>query len=100
VGAAVHADAVPLSTPLSYYCQMMRLDPLRFALDGGEDYELLFTVPMRRLREVLIRLPRETGVGVSPVGRIVPKARGIRLIGPQGRSMTLRPRGFDHFRIG
>lgn len=97
VGAEIHAEAIPLSQPLSFYCQECRLDPLRFALDGGEDYELLFTVPLNRLTRLLRGWPTATGTFVTPIGRVVPKSRGIRLIGPRGRCHIMRPGGFDHF---
>ena len=97
VGAEVHAEALPLSQALSYYCQEAKIDPLRFALDGGEDYELLFTVPLKRLRPVLRRMSAETGMTITPIGRIVPKKQGIRLIDEKGRKRPLVPGGFDHF---
>jgi len=97
VGAEIHAEAVPVSPALSYYCQELRLDTLKFALDGGEDYELLFTAPLRRLKEVLRRVPGGTGVAITPIGRIVPRSRGVRLVDPQGRRRPLVPGGFDHF---
>ena len=43
VGARIDVGAVPLSRELQLYCPENGLDPLDFALSGGEDYELLFT---------------------------------------------------------
>lgn len=43
VGARIDVGAVPLSRELQLYCRENGLDPLDFALSGGEDYELLFT---------------------------------------------------------
>ncbi len=43
VGARIDVSAVPLSRELQLYCRENGLDPLDFALSGGEDYELLFT---------------------------------------------------------
>jgi len=97
VGAEVHAEALPLSQALSYYCQETGQDALRFALDGGEDYELLFTVSLHNLRAVLRRLSAETGVSVAPIGRIVSRKRGVRLIDAKGSRRPLVPGGYDHF---
>jgi thiamine-monophosphate kinase len=97
VGAVVHEEAIPLSQPLRYYCQERRLDSLKFALDGGEDYEILFTVPMKSLTRVLREIPAQTGTSVTPIGRIVPKRQGITSIGLKGKRRPLRPGGFDHF---
>jgi thiamine-monophosphate kinase len=64
---------------------------LRFALHGGEDYELLFTVPEGR------RIPaRIAGVPVTKIGRIV---RGKRVVikTKNGKSRELAPQGWQHF---
>ena len=64
------------------------------ALDGGEDYELLFTAP------VVARLPRSiAGVPVTRIGRIVKARKGrpaITLLTPQG-AQPLEARGWEHF---
>ncbi len=66
----------------------------RWALDGGEDYELLFSV---RPRDVS-RLPRQIqGVPLTPIGEVV-RGRGVSLLLPDGRRVALRPGGYDHFR--
>jgi thiamine-monophosphate kinase len=97
VGAEVHEEALPLSTALLDYCEENRLSPLTFSLSGGEDYELLFTAPLSALGAILRRMPAETGCPVKPVGRIVPKKKGVRLIGARGVQRPLRSRGYDHF---
>jgi len=43
VGAIIDTASIPLSSQLESFCTGKGLDPLDFALDGGEDYELLFT---------------------------------------------------------
>lgn len=43
VGAEIDVDRLPLSDELRAYCRRFGADPLDFALNGGEDYELLFT---------------------------------------------------------
>lgn len=97
VGAEIHAEAVPRSPALSYYAQETGTSALEFALDGGEDYELLFTVPMKHLGSVLRRLPAETGATVTPIGRVVARRRGAKLIDEKGRRRPLVPGGYDHF---
>jgi len=44
LGAEIHEEALPLSPSLIQFCQENQLQPLDFALNGGEDYELLFTI--------------------------------------------------------
>ena len=45
VGAEIHTDRLPLSADLLKACSLFGWDPLSLALEGGEDYCLLFTCP-------------------------------------------------------
>jgi thiamine-monophosphate kinase len=64
---------------------------LRFALHGGEDYELLFTVPEGR------RIPaRIAGVAVTKIGRIV-RGKKVVIKTKNGKSRELAPQGWQHF---
>jgi len=97
VGAEIHEEALPLSPFLAHYCEVGGLNPVDFALNGGEDYELLFTVPLSRISEAVKKLPAETGVAVKSIGRMVPKTKGITLITRKGEKKPLVAKGFDHF---
>jgi thiamine-monophosphate kinase len=97
LGAEVHEEAIPFSPSLVQYCQDRSLDPLEFALGGGEDYELLFTVPLNKIAEVLQKLSAETGVAVKSIGRMVPKTKGVSFITRKGQKVPLEAKGFDHF---
>jgi thiamine-monophosphate kinase len=93
VGARVWAARIPKVT-MPNDLRKLNLDLLRLALDGGEDYELLFTVPRRLAR----RLPRAVrGVPVTIIGEIT-RGRRVLLIDDAGREKTLRPQGWDPFR--
>jgi thiamine-monophosphate kinase len=93
VGAVVWAPKIPVvKIPKEF--QRLGLDPLHLALDGGEDYELLFTVP----KKFSGRLPRKIeGVPVTIIGEIT-RGKKVVLIGPDGKSDLLQPRGWDPFR--
>lgn len=66
--------------------------PLDSALHGGEDLELLFTVPPERARQ----LPKSLGgVPLTPLGHIVP-GRKLTLV-RNGRERPLPVLGFQHF---
>src|SRR5579863_750820 len=95
VGVELGASLLPISRPLRALCRLARKDPLLYALDGGEDYELLFTVPERRI-ERLYHLVRRGLLRVAPIGKILPKREGRGIIGPRGR-VPLRPKGYRHF---
>jgi len=69
-------------------------DSLQLALHGGEDYQLLFTVPQR----VASRLPLKfQGRPLYQLGGIE-ASRGIRLVTPEGKVHTIEPAGWDYFR--
>lgn len=93
VGAKVFADQIPL-VHVAPELRRRRLDPLKLAVDGGEDYELLFTVPKR----LAGKLPRNVaGVPVTAIGEITREKR-IVLVDGRGRAKPLRPGGWDPFR--
>jgi thiamine-monophosphate kinase len=96
-GAEIHEEAIPFSDALIHYCDENHLDPLLFALHGGEDYELLFTVPLPKISEVVQKLPGETGAAVKSIGRMVPKSKGVTLITRKGQRIPLEAKGYDHF---
>ncbi|MBM3305271.1 MAG: thiamine-phosphate kinase [Candidatus Aminicenantes bacterium] len=90
VGAEVDLDRVPLSPAL----KRLSPDPLAAALDGGEDFELLFTV--RPANAAAVR--RLAGKhGLTEIGRVT-SGRELIGIGPGGKRRPLRARGFDHFK--
>jgi len=67
---------------------------LDLALDGGEDYELLFTVPAR----LAGRIPSAyRGVPLHRIGEIRPATAGLTLVRADGFEVPLEPGGFDHF---
>jgi thiamine-monophosphate kinase len=69
-------------------------DALRLALNGGEDYELLFTVPRRKAGRVPKRFQ---GLPLSCIGEIQ-RSPGVFLKFPDGSVRPLPPRGYEHFR--
>ncbi len=71
-----------------------KLDPLEMALHGGDDYELLFTVPPRRAK----RLRGAPGFReIAAIGEIE-RGKRIVLVGAEGRPRRLHPSGWDSFR--
>jgi thiamine-monophosphate kinase len=93
VGARVEAASLPLDTMLEsagIACD----EALSLSLDGGEDFELLFTVSVRNAR----RLPREIeGVHVTRIGEVTAERGKVRLVHNK-RARLLRPGGFEHFK--
>jgi thiamine-monophosphate kinase len=92
VGAIIHAACVPRSAA---YKKLRGTTDL-LAVHGGEDYELLFTVPERQLAR-LARSARRLGCPVTRLGYVT-HGGGVRLLDADGRPLRPGRRGYDHFR--
>lgn len=95
VGAILYEDALPVSPLLAQFCEKEGCDPQEFVLRGGEDFELLFTVPPHRGEEIQEEIPRRFGLPVHRVGEIVEGA-GVYLR-KKDTLVPLVPQGFNHF---
>lgn len=95
VGAEVEAAALPLSSP---FLRALAQDPslLDLALSGGEDYELLFTVPTEK-KAALAELVKSAQVPVTRLGIITSADKGLMVIGRDGQPIRPRQTGYDHF---
>jgi thiamine-monophosphate kinase len=88
VGAEIHAGLVPRAR----VGKPTREVDLDVALHGGEDYELLFTIPADK------RVPAEIGdVRLTCIGQIA-RGREVFLRDAKGIRWKLEPRGWEHFR--
>ena len=96
VGAALDLSALPLSPACRAYAASRKLDPVDLALTGGEDYELLVTVPPRQ-RPRLERTALERGFSLTCIGKIHPLRFGIQALSPHGRPHPLANRSYEHF---
>ncbi|MDD5348270.1 MAG: thiamine-phosphate kinase, partial [Candidatus Omnitrophica bacterium] len=65
---------------------------IRDALTSGEDFELLFTLPLARAR----RLRDRTGDFIA-IGQIIPQKYGATLVDKRGRKRRIEAGGFRHF---
>ena len=92
LGATLNVDALPAGPMLSAQALDLRR---RFALAGGDDYELCFTVPQAN-RAAIMEAGKAAGVAVTPVGNIEP-ASGLRLVDANGKPLELKSASFDHF---
>lgn len=93
VGAFVEAAKLP-TVPLGSEERGRGLAPLSLALQGGDDYELLFAVSPRKARSLP---PSIQGIPLTAIGQITRKP-GITLIDTQGLESPLLPGGWDPFR--
>lgn len=96
VGAIVSAEDIPVSQAAArWFAEREGLDPVDAALRGGEDYELLFTVPRRRRRALEAILRSADGLPCTRIGTVT--ASRALLLRRAGADADL-PAGFTHFR--
>ncbi len=98
VGARLWADRLPLSDAARAVAEALGKDPLEWALSGGEDYELLFTAPPDKAKELAALVRQETGTSVTAIGEIVPAEEGIKVVRESGEVLSLECGGWNHFR--
>ena len=96
VGAEIDLKALPLSSACRAYAASRKLNPVDLALSGGEDYELLFTVPPRQ-RPRLERAALTQGFSFTCIGTIHPLRFGIQALSPHGRYHRLANTSYQHF---
>ncbi|MDH4072176.1 MAG: thiamine-phosphate kinase [Gammaproteobacteria bacterium] len=89
VAGAIEVDNLPLSSELTEL--MDRDDAIRFALSGGDDYELCFTGPDEKMAEVALR----SGVKVTRIGEIG-EGHGLACI-RGGKHYHYDDTGYRHF---
>lgn len=95
-GAEIWIEKLPLSPQVMKYSHIYRKNYIDLALAGGEDYELLFTVPQERLKK-FSRLSRQVSLPVTMIGKITGEKGKIHLIKNDGEPYLLRREGFRHF---
>jgi thiamine-monophosphate kinase len=95
VRIVLEADKLPVHPLVLKYAEDAGMDPMEFALFGGEDLELLLTLRPDRIDRAF-RALRRIGTALTPIGR-VERGRGA-LVEKSGRIMRLPDRGYEHFR--
>lgn len=87
-GARIYLERIPIARQTHRLAEEMHVDPVVAALNGGQDHELLFTVPLR-MQEQVMRL----GL-VDVIGHITPSGTGCYLVTPDGSDIRLKAQGF------
>lgn len=95
VGARIESETLPLSEQFRHHFPTVTEAALSLALAGGEDYELLFTVPPEKTPDVFSLL-NTLGTPVTVIGTIT-EERAVTVIGPNGTEISLKKKGYDHF---
>lgn len=89
VGANIYIERVPVH---EIVLQSFGIDGISLALNGGEDYELLFTAP----GDISGKVQKDLPCPVAVIGDIVPGA-GVKVLDEGGIEIHMENAGWDHF---
>jgi thiamine-monophosphate kinase len=91
-GCRIYADKIPIHSETRRVAREFNIDPVIAALNGGEDYEMLFTIPVSSFNMVSKR-PE-----ISIIGHMVDISDGIKLIASGGGEVRLEAQGWNPLR--
>ena len=91
VGCTIYDERIPLDAKTSIAAIEFNVDPVTTALNGGEDYELLFTIKQEDYDKVA------SNPNFTVIGHITDKASGVNLVDKNGSHIALKAQGWNHF---
>jgi thiamine-monophosphate kinase len=98
VGARLEAACIPMAEEVRQVATALRVDPLLFALHGGEDFELCMTAPPGKIAALQSDFERRFSCSLVRVGSIR-AGPDVILALPDGTQHPLGAQGYDHFRL-
>jgi thiamine-monophosphate kinase len=91
VGCVLYEDKIPVNEAARQFAYKLEIDPTACALSGGEDYELVFTVPQSEYDKIT------ANEQISIIGYITAKEEGTTIITKGGNKHTLTAQGWNAF---
>ncbi len=91
VGCRIYPERLPIDQETYRVAEELHLDPLLVAMNGGEDYELLFTLPVEyneRMEEL----------GVAVIGYTTPPDKGAVIVTSEGAEYPIEAHGWQAFK--
>lgn len=92
VGAMIYSNKLSLDYQTIKVAEEFKIGPTTFALNGGEDYELLFTLPISDYEKV------KSSPNFHIIGKITPDENQIQIVLDTGGIADVEAQGWDHFR--
>ena len=89
VGCRVYEDRIPIDYQTAVMAEQFNMNLVTAALNGGEDYELLFTVPLTDHEKV------SEMEGIKIIGHITKAELGNFLVGRDGGEVELKAQGWN-----
>lgn len=91
VGATIYEDKLPIDKQTFDTAVELNLDPITCMLNGGEDYELLFTIDQKDFSKL------EKHPDIHFIGHITKPAEGKYLVTKSGTAVQIKAQGWKHF---
>ena len=91
LGCNIYEDKIPVDYTTAEMANEFKIDPTTCALNGGEDYELLFTIAQSDFDKV------KDISGISVIGHITDESEGVNLISRSGSLVPITAQGWDAF---
>ena len=91
VGCNLYEDKLPLDPQLISTCEEFNIDATTVAINGGEDYELLFTIAINDFEKI------KANPNFTIIGHMVQESEGIHLITRADTKIALKARGWNAF---
>lgn len=89
IGCNLYEDKLPLDPQLINACEEFNVDSTTIAINGGEDYELLFTIKMDDFDKI------KGNPNFTVIGHMTPESEGIHLITRANTKIPLKARGWN-----
>jgi len=90
VRVIIEEERLPMTPEARGLCKLLKLNPLNLALDGGDDYELLFTAPPEAKRDI------EEAEIATLIGEVA-EGKGVFIRRRNGKVESLKSSGYQHF---
>jgi len=89
-GSRIYDQKIPIAEETNIFAEELLIVPTVFAMNGGEDYELLFTVSQSDFEKV------DKSLEVSVIGHITEQSKGNYLITSDGVEIKIEAQGWNH----
>lgn len=90
VGCNLHEEKIPMDEQTKQMAEELNINPIVAALNGGEDYELLFTVSLDDYEKI------KNDPDITIIGHMTDAAEGANLVTNAGSAIPLEAQGWNH----
>lgn len=92
LGCVLYEEKIPVHEEMKKAAYKFEIDPTACALSGGEDYELLFTIPQTDYDKLLLNEQ------ISVVGYMADEELGVHIMTKGGSKLAITAQGWNHMR--